>query len=165
MIVRTLTVVAAAMLALSPISAQAASCEQLKAAIIEGAAMDQTPTPTFKSDEHLHDLQTDDAGVQYLEITAFDNVDAVMGCWQGSVRTFGAMADDGETMPSVHMMLVMGWGLHGYGLEWKPALELRDRLVKMAQADDRHTAKLPVNGGKVSLVVSGSVTFQIDADH
>jgi hypothetical protein len=64
----------------------------------------------------------------------------------------------------VHVLLLMAIGLHGYGIEWRSALTLRDQLVRMANASDAQTASLHVEGGEASLVISiaGVPSFQID---
>ncbi len=63
-------------------------------------------------------------------------------------------------------MLLAGMALHGYGLEWRQALKMRDQLVSLAKASDRQMSEVHVEGGKVSLVISvvGVPSFQIDTD-
>ena len=98
-----------------------------------------------------------------------------MSCWHGEVETFAADANSAEPMSVLHTMLLAGIGLHGYGLEWRQALQVRDQLVSLAKASDRQVSEVHVAGGKVSLVISivgppregnpvGVPTFQIDTD-
>jgi hypothetical protein len=162
MIMRTLKIIATAMLILSPISVQAAAtCQQFKAGFVEGAAQYQVPAPKFL----LENVNAADADIQYWTITTFGDVRAMMSCWHGSVDTFVADANDNEMASSLHLLLLMGIGLHGYGMEWRPALDLRDQLVRAAKASDPHIAKLPVDGAEASLIISfaGVPSFQIDA--
>jgi hypothetical protein len=59
--------------------------------------------------------------------------------------------------------MMMGIGLHGYGLEWRPA----DNLVRAANASDPQTAEIPIDDeSKASLVISlaGVPSFQIDSE-
>jgi hypothetical protein len=75
---RTLKAVAAAMLTLSPISVQAAAtCEQFKAAIVEGAAQYQASVPKFR----LDGVNSADADRQFWTIITFGDVRAAMSCW------------------------------------------------------------------------------------
>ena len=65
---RILKAVAAAMLTLSPISVQAAAtCEQFKAAIVEGAAQYQASVPKFR----LDGVNSADADRQFWTIITF----------------------------------------------------------------------------------------------
>jgi hypothetical protein len=158
---RILKAVAAAMLTLSPISVQAgATCEQFKAAIVEGAAQYQAPAPKFQ----LDGVNSADADISYWTITTFGDVRAAMSCSHGSVSFFLADANDSEIRSSLHLLVLMAIGLHGWGMEWRPALEMRDQLVRMANASDAQTASLHVEGGEASLVISiaGVPSFQID---
>lgn len=129
MIMRTLKVIAAAMLILSPIAIQAATCEQFKAGIVEGAARYQVPAPKFRLDY----VNSADADIQYWTIHTFGDVRAAMSCWHGSVKTFMADANDSEITSSLHLLLLMGIGLQGHGTEWHPALDFRDQLVRAAR--------------------------------
>jgi hypothetical protein len=97
----------------------------------------------------------------------FDDVRAMVSCWSGDVGYFMANADTTEPTSIRHTILLAGIGLHGYGLEWEPALELRDQLVSLAKASDTQTAEVHVEGGKVSLVISivGAPSFEINSDH
>jgi hypothetical protein len=160
---RTLKIIATAMLILSPISVKAATCEQFKAGIVEGAAQYQVPAPKFE----LSTVNAADADIQYWTITMFGDVRAMMSCWHGSVGSFLADANDREMASSLHLLLLMAIGIHGYGMEWRPALDLRDQLVRAAKASDSQTAKLPIDGGgEASLVISfaGVPSFQIGTE-
>jgi hypothetical protein len=98
-IVRTLKIVGTAILISSPISAQAVTCEQFKAGIVEGAAEYRVPAPKFQ----LVHINEADANIQYWSITMFSDNRAMMSCWHGSVGTFAADANDSEGMSSVHL--------------------------------------------------------------
>jgi hypothetical protein len=52
----------------------------------------------------------------------------------------------------------------GYGIELRPALKLRDQLVRMAKESDAQSGKLSFEGGEASLVINivGVPSFQID---
>jgi hypothetical protein len=91
----------------------------------------------------------------------------MMSCWHGSVGTFAADASDSEGMSSVHLSLLMGIGLYSYGLEWREALGLRDQLMREARASEPQIARLPVEGGEASLIISfaGVPSFQIDTEN
>lgn len=145
---------------LMPISAQAGTCEQLKAGIVEGATMYEMPAPAFRLS------RVGAAGREMWDIQLFDDTRAMMICNHGSVETFAADANDGEMKSSLHLMLLMAMGLHGYGLDWRPALLLRDKLVSTTKASGSLTAELAVEGGKASLVISiaGVPSFQIDSE-
>jgi hypothetical protein len=98
----------------------------------------------------------------FWTIITFGDVRAAMSCWHGSVETFMADANDSEIRSSLHLLVLMAIGLHGWGMEWRPALEMRDQLVRMAT--DAQTASLHVEGGEASLVISiaGVPSFEID---
>lgn len=141
----------------------APTCEQFKAAIVEGAAQYDAPAPEFR----LQHVNSADANVTYWTIVTFGDVRAMMSCWHGRVGTFAADAIDHEMASSLDLLVMMGIGLHGYGLEWRPALYLRDNLVRAANASDPQTAEIPVDDeSKASLVISfvGVPSFQIDTD-
>jgi hypothetical protein len=80
------------------------------------------------------------------------------------VDTFAADANDSEGMASVHLSALMGIGLYSYGLEWREAIGLRDQLMRAAKAAEPQIAKIPVEGGEASLIISfaGVPSFQID---
>jgi hypothetical protein len=148
--------------ALMPVSAQAATCEQLKAGIIEGATMYKTPAPTFRL-SHVGAAVPDR---EMWDIEMFDDARAMMMCRHGSVEAFLADANNGEIKSSLHLMLLMAMGLHGYGLDWRPALLLRDKIISTTKASGSLTAELPFEGGKASFVISiaGVPSFQIDSE-
>jgi hypothetical protein len=153
------TPVAAVALAFLPTPVQAAAtCEQFKEAMIKGATQYQAPAPKFRLDRN----SSADPGERYFTISMFRDVRAAMSCSHGSVRFFLADANDREKMS--HLMLMMAIGLHSYGIGLRPALELRDQLVRMAKESDAQSAKLPFEGGEASLVISiaGVPSFQID---
>jgi hypothetical protein len=142
----------------------APTCEQFKATIIEGAAKYNAPAPVFR----LEHVNSADADIQYWTITSFNDVRAMISCWHGSVGTFAADANDSEGMSSVHLSALIGIGLYGYGVEWRQALDLRDKLLRAAKASDLQTARLAIDGvGEASLVISiaGVPSFQIDTEH
>jgi hypothetical protein len=141
----------------------APGCDQFKAAIVEGAAKYNAPVPKFR----LEHVNSADAGIQYWTIATFNDVRAMISCWHGSVGTFAADANDSEGMSSVHLSLLMGIGLYSYGLEWREAIGLRDQLMRAARASDPQIARLPVEGGEVSLIISfaGVPSFQIDTEN
>jgi hypothetical protein len=153
-----LKAMAAAGLAFWSISAQAATCDQFRNAIMKGASRYQTPAPKFQLDR----TNSADPSERDFTISMFGDVRAVMSCSHGSVRFFLADANDREKMS--HLMLIMAIGLHAYGIEWRPALEVRDQLVRMSKESDAQSAKLPFEGGEASLVISiaGVPSFQID---
>jgi hypothetical protein len=147
--------------ALMPMSANAVSCEQFKAAIIESAAVYQTPAPTF----HMSRANSADPDNRYWEIFMFDDARATVSCWRGSVNTFAASAKVSQPQSSLHLTLLMAMALHGYGLEWRAALLMRDELVRTAEVANPHMAKISFGGRKASLIISlaGLPNFQIDA--
>jgi len=150
-------------LVLSPTAVKsAATCDQFKAAMIEGAAQYHEPAPQFR----LAHVNSADPNIQYFTIVMFDDARAMLSCWHGEVGTFAADANSTEPMSVLHTMLLAGMGLHGYGLEWRQALEMRDHLVSLAKASDRQMSEIHVEGGKASLVISivGVPSFEIDTD-
>jgi len=110
----------------------------------------QASVPKFR----LDGVNSADADRQFWTIITFDDVQAAMSCWHGSGETFMADANDSEIRSSLHLRVLMAIGLHGWGMEWRPALEMRDQLVRMANASDAQTASLHVEGGEASLVIS-----------
>jgi hypothetical protein len=149
---------------LSPTAVKAAtSCDQFKAAMSEGAAEYQAPLPKF----WLEHVNSADANIQYFTISMFDDARAMMACSYGEVETFAADANGTSPTSIVHTMLLAAMALHGYGLEWRQALKMRDQLVSLAKASDRQMSEVHVEGGKASLVISvvGVPSFQIDTDH
>jgi hypothetical protein len=90
----------------------------------------------------------------------------MVSCWRGSVDTFAADAKDSRPTSSVHLTLLMAMALHGYGLEWRQALLMRDKPVSTAEASNPHMAKIPLGARKASLIVSiaGVPSFQIDPE-
>jgi hypothetical protein len=150
-----------AMLALSPIAAwAAATCDDFKAAMIEGARQHQAPPPTFR---FAHVNSADD-NIQYFRITMFDDVRATVSCWYGDVGSFMVIVKTAEPVAAQHAMLMAGIGLHGYGLESRPAFQLRDQLVSLAKASDRQWSEVHIDGGKASLVIGDRSSFEIDSD-
>jgi hypothetical protein len=161
-IIRILIV--SAILALSPTAVNAtANCDQFKAAMSEGAAEYQAPFPKIR----LEHVDSADANIQYFTISMFDDARAMMSCSYGKVETFAADASSTVPMSILHTMLLAGMALHGYGLEWRQALKVRDQLVSLAKASDRQMSEVHVEGGKASLVISvvGVPSFQVDTDH
>ena len=127
-----------------PAPARGKSCDDFKAALIDGATLYQIPTPTFQ----LAHVNKSDSDVTHWSIVTFNEIRAMMVCWHGSVSTFAVDAN----------------GLHAYGLEWGPALKLRDDLVRAAKASDPHTANIRIQGGSnASFIISvaGVSSFQI----
>jgi hypothetical protein len=90
----------------------------------------------------------------------------MMSCRYGQVGTFAADANSADPASILHTMLLIAMGLHGYGLEWRAALKMRDQLVGSAKASDRQMSEVHIEGGKISLVISvaGVPSFQIDTD-
>jgi hypothetical protein len=148
--------------ALMPMSVQAVTCEQFKAAIIEGAAMHQSPAPIF----HMSRVNSADPNSKYWNVQMFDDVRAMVSCWRGSVGTFAADAKNSQPTSGIHLTLLMGMALRGYGLEWREALSMRDKLVGTAEASNPHMAKIPFGARKASLIVSiaGVPNFRIDLE-
>jgi len=158
----TTTVLVGAAMALSPMAARAAAtCDRFKAAMIEGAAMYQAPTPKF---EVRVPSRRD---VRYFRILIFDDAQARMSCSEGEVGSFIADADSTEPRSRLHAGLLAGMGLHAaYGVSWGLALEMRDQLVDLAKASDAQMAVVHFEGGKVSLVISasGMPSYKFDTD-
>jgi hypothetical protein len=103
--------------------------------------------------------------VTFWTIAGFDDVRAMMICSHGLVDTFAADANDSKITSSVHLFIMMGLGLHAYGLDWRPALYLRDDLVRTAKVSHPQTAKIAVDdNSQASLVISfaGVRSFEID---
>jgi hypothetical protein len=142
----------------------APTCEQFKAAIVDGSAEYRAPLPGFR----LEHVNSADAEITYWIIATFDDVRMMMSCRHGSLGTFAADANDREIASGLHLLLLMGIGLHGYGMAWRTALDLRDQLVRTAKASDSQTANLLIDGGgRASLVISivGVPSFQIDTEY
>lgn len=153
-----------AVLALSPMAVRAAaSCDQFKAAMLEGAAKHQAPPPKFQ----LEQVNSADVNVQYFTISMFDDVRAMMSCLGGGVDTFEAEADGTDQKSILRTMLLAAMGLHGYGLGWRPAFKMRDQLFRLAKASDKQAANVHLAGGEASLVISpaGAPNFRIDTNH
>lgn len=156
--------IVSAILASSPVVARAAaSCDQFKAAMVEGAAKHQAPPPNFQ----LEQVNSAAANVQYFTISMFDDVRAMMSCVGGEVDTFEAEANSADQTSIVHTMLLAATGLHGYGLAWRPAFKMRDQLFRLAKASDKQAANVHLAGGEASLVISpaGAPNFRIDTNH
>ena len=158
----TTTVLVGAAMALSPMAARAAAtCDQFKAAMIEGAAMYQAPAPKFVL------WEPSPQNVQYFRILIFDDAQARMSCSDGEVGSFIADTDSTEPRSRLHAGLLAGMGLHAaYGVSWGLALEMRDQLVDLAKASDAQMAVVHFEGGKVSLVISasGMPSYKFDTD-
>jgi hypothetical protein len=157
---RLVLAAALAIAALSPRSAQATPCEEFTARLLDGAAYYKVPAPKF---ELVH-VNEADANIRYWSITMFGDVRAMMSCWHGSVGTFAADANDNSGMATVHLSLLMGLGLYGYEFDLREAAGLRDQLMREARAAEPQIAKLSVDGGEASLIISfaGVPSFQID---
>ena len=141
----------------------APGCDDFKAALIDGATVYQIPTPTFQ----LTHVNEPDSDVTHWTIVTFNEIRAKMVCWHGSVSTFAVDANNSKMTSSLHLLLLTGIGLHAYGLEWGPALKLRDDLVRAAKASDPHTANIRIQGGSnASFIISvaGVPSFQIDTE-
>jgi hypothetical protein len=147
-----------ALLALAPMAARAATCDQFKAAITEAAAMYHAPVPKFEVWESPR-------GVQYLGVVIFDDARSRMSCWHGEVGSFIADTTGTEPMAVMHANLLAGIGLHAFGLAWPQALGTREQLVESAKASG--TAEVQFEGGKASLVitVAGTPSFEIETDN
>ena len=145
-----------------PMSVQGVTCEQFKTAIIEGAAMYQSPAPTF----HMSHVNHADPDNKYWDVRMFDDVRAMVSCWRGSVDTFAADAKDRQPTSSVHLTLLIAMALHGFGPEWRAAVLMRDKLVSNAGASNPHMAKIAVGARKATLIISiaGVPNFQIDSE-
>src|SRR6202012_172237 len=79
--------------------AQAApSCDQFKAAIIEGATLNRMPAPTFT----LAPVNEPDSGLTYWTIASFADVRTMMLCERGIVQVFAVDAKDAEAKSSLH---------------------------------------------------------------
>lgn len=159
----TRTLIAGAVLALSPMAVRAAaSCDQFKAAMVEAAAKYRAPIPKFQQEQ----LNSADANIQYFTISMFDDAHAVMSCRDGEADTFAADADSNGQTSILHTMLLAAMGLHGYGLEWRPALKMRDQLFRSAKTSNRQAAKVHLAGGEASLIISaaGAPSFRIDTE-
>jgi hypothetical protein len=155
--------IAATLLALSATTVHALTCEQFEAAVVEGATEYQLPKPEFT----LLDINaTDDPDIKYWSIGIFDDTHSMFLCRHGRVRSFLADADDSAITSSLHLAVLMGIGLHAYGMDWRPALDLRDQLARAAKSSRTHAAKLPVDGGEASLIISaaGVPSFAIEAE-
>jgi hypothetical protein len=141
----------------------APTCEQFKASILEGAAQYEVPRPEF----HQEEINFTDPEVTYWTITTFDDVLSIMICGHGNVSAFAVDANDNSIMSTTHLLSVMGIGLHGYGMEWRSALSLRDELVRAAKTSDRLIANARIqDGGDASFIVSiaGVPSFEINSD-
>jgi hypothetical protein len=159
-----LSLIVAATLLVSPMAVSAApTCDQFKSAITEGAAQYQAAPPNFRL-EHVNSVNPDN---QFISIAMFDDArPAFFLCSHGEVEAFAADAKNNGPLSVLHTMLLAGMALHGYGLEWRQALETRDRLVSLAKASDRQMSEIHIGGGKVSLVISmaGLPSFRIDTE-
>jgi hypothetical protein len=153
-----------AILALSPMAASAAvNCDRFKVAISEGAAQYQVPAPKFR----LEEVNSADANNQFFSILMFDDARAMFLCSHDEVETFAVEAKSAASISVVHAMLLAGMGFHGYGLEWRQALIMRDRLVSLAKSSEAQMSGVRIEGGKASLGISvaGVPSFQIETDH
>ena len=155
-----LTAVLGSILAVGACGVHAAPrCDDFKVALIEGAAKYQIPSPTFE----LAQVSEFDSDITAWNIATFKELPALMICSHGSVSTFAVDANDSESVSNVHLLLLAAIGLHGYGLEWREALELRDELVRAAKT--RLTANIRLqDGSDASFIISvaGVPSFQID---
>jgi hypothetical protein len=136
----------------------APGCDDFKAALSEGAAKYQIPNPTFE----LAQDNKADSDITVWNIATFKELPTMMICSHGSVSTFAVYANDSDFTSSLHLSGIV---LHGYGLEWREALELRDELVRAAKT--RLTANIRMqDGSDASFIISvaGVPSFQIDAE-
>ena len=159
MIVRATLV--GALLIFSQLSAEAApTCDQFKAAITAGATHYNAPTPQFQVDH----TNTFDTGTQFWTIKMFSDARGALSCSQGVVERFAADAISGEMIPSAHLVMLMGIGLYGYGLDWRSALELRDHLLHVAEETGLNAVESPIDGSRASFAISvaGVPSFEIE---
>jgi hypothetical protein len=157
MIHRSLVAVAA-LLALAPLPLRAApSCDEFSARFIEGAAYYKSE-PQFKLDH----AGLDDTG--YWTITTFSNVRSMMICWHGLVRTFAVDANDDSISASTNVKALTTVGFYANGLDWQGSVAMRDAIVRAAKSTEAQIARLPVDAGSASYVVSiaGVPSFEID---
>jgi hypothetical protein len=155
--------IAGAILALLPMAARAAvKCDNFKAAMSVGAAKYRAPPPKFQPEQ----LNSADANIQYFTISMFDDARAMMSCRDGEVDTFAADASANKQKSIRHTMLLAAMGLYGYGLEWRPALKMRDQLFRLANASNKQAAKVNLAGGEASLIINaaGAPSFRIDTE-
>lgn len=138
------------------------TCEQLKTAITEGSSLYHEPVPKFE----LSHVSSADGNSQYFAVSMFKDVRALISCRHGLVETFAADANSNKPASVLHAMILAGAGLHGFGLDWKSALETREELVRTAKISDRQTSEVHVEGGNASLIISaaGVPSFEIDTD-
>ena len=136
-------------------------CDQFKASIVERAAFNRIPAPTFT----LAHINEPDSDLTYWTIDTFADVRAVMICERGVVQVFAVDAEDAEIQSRLHFLLLTAIGLHAYGMEWRPALDFRDDLVRVAS--EARAAYSGVEGAKISLIVNieGVPSFQIDTEN
>jgi len=64
------------------------------------------------------------------QVTAFPGVYIVVSCLKGHLDTFQSMRESRDELASLHTGLTAGAALHAFGMDWKAALTLRDRLVQ-----------------------------------
>jgi hypothetical protein len=140
-------------------SPAAPTCDQFKTAIAEAAKLYHSPEPKFQL-AHVSSLDPDKT---FWSIAAFDDVRSMMECRRGRVGTFAADTNNSEVSHSLHLLAMMGMGLHGYGMEWRPALVLRNNLLRKVETSHPHTAEIPIDETSLaSLSLAGVPTFKID---
>jgi hypothetical protein len=157
MIQRSLVVVVA-LLALAPSALRAApSCDEFSARFIEGAAYYKSE-PQFRFDH----AGLDETG--YWTITTFNDVRSIMICSHGLVKVFAVDASDDSISAATNVKSLTTVGFYANGLDWQGAVTMRDAIVRAAKSTEAQIARLPVDAGSASYVVSiaGVPSFQID---
>jgi hypothetical protein len=158
---RRLFAIIAVLLTFATCAHAAPRCDQFKASIVEGATFNRVPAPTFT----LAQIDEPSADLTYWTIAIFDDVRTMMLCERGLVQVFAVDAKDAEIQSCLHFSLLTAIGLYAYGMEWPPAIDFRDDMVRVAS--EGRAAYSRVEGAKVSLVVNieGVPSFQIDTEN
>jgi hypothetical protein len=140
----------------SPALAEPVTCEQFFAILGEGLKETCNAPPLTYGKTLAYGEFKD------TQVTAFPGVHIGVSCLKGHLDTFQTMPESRDELASLHTGLTAGAALHAFGMDWKAALNLRDRLVSELAKFDR--AETTVAGATVRLYhgVSGIPVFEIE---
>ena len=155
--IRTVLATIVIAITVSPSKADRApvTCEQFIASLIDGGKNYEAPPLTTGKTLVYGDFKD-------RNITMFPEVYMGLSCRKARLDTFEVMPENGEEMATIHAGVTMGIALHAFGLDWKTALNIRDKMVR--EVLDGGRSELIVEGATVRLYrgATGVPVFQIE---
>jgi hypothetical protein len=135
------------------------TCEQFIESIKDGGKVYDAPPLTIGKTLAYGDFKDS-------QLTMFPDVYMGLSCLNGHLDTFEVISETREAIAALRAGLTMGIAMHAFGLDWKKALNMRDKMVREMSTEGR--AETIVDGATIRLKrgVTGIPVFQIEyPDH